>query len=475
MNNPEANDRIRGRLAISFLGLCLWLVVGMISLNCSEKSPVTPINRPPTTPTLLEPSQHSVDQSIVSTLKWNCLDPDGDSLFYNVYLDSVNSPHLVSSGQTSTVLTLPALAYATKYYWCVVARDSHGDSSSSQTGEFTTKPTPRWSTLGTGTSGTVLTLSLYDRQLVAGGMFRTVAGFRANNIVSWDGISWSPLGNGLSDFDPNDVALVYGTLQYGSLLIACGWFRSSGNDTMLYIASWNGACWSDVGGGMRDATAAPSIGSYHGNLIAGGIAFYGTESVLAIGVAQWNGSNWSPLGSGLSDRDDVRCFAVYRGELVVGGRFAAAGGVPASNIAAWNGKTWSALGLGTNAAVGALVVFGDRLVASGHFTEAGGRQAGHIAVWDGESWSPLGEGMDDGVHSLTVFDGQLIAGGAFTVAGSVAASHIAAWTGSSWSPLDAGIDGNVWSLAVYNEHLIAGGQFDMAGGNPAKNIASWGN
>ncbi len=103
-----------------------------------------------------------------------------------------------------------------------------------------------------------------------------------------------------------------------------------------YIAKWNGASWSTLGGnyfesGMSDPVRALAV--YNGDLFAGGSFRYAfgndfPATVSANFIAKWDGSTWSPLESagqnGVSA--EVWALTVHKADLVVGGRFFRAGG-----------------------------------------------------------------------------------------------------------------------------------------------------
>src|SRR5690606_2012417 len=61
-----------------------------------------------------------------------------------------------------------------------------------------------WSPLGSGMNNSVYALTVFDDgsgtgpALYAGGAFTTAGGVTVNRIAKWDGSSWSPLGSGMS-------------------------------------------------------------------------------------------------------------------------------------------------------------------------------------------------------------------------------------------------------------------------------------
>ncbi len=105
--------------------------------GCSK--PNEPANRAPGVPAIDTPSHQSSGQTVTIVLRWSCIDPDGDPLAYDVHFGTSSTPPLVSSGQSETSYATGNLAYGTKYFWRILVRDSHGNTSSSPTWEFTTE------------------------------------------------------------------------------------------------------------------------------------------------------------------------------------------------------------------------------------------------------------------------------------------------------------------------------------------------
>ncbi len=102
-----------------------------ITVESSNNAPLKPSNPAPSS------GATGVGTSI--TLSWNCSDPDGDALVYDVYFGTTTNPARVSAGQTARSYTASNLAEGTKYYWKVVARDSKGLETTGDLWNFTTK------------------------------------------------------------------------------------------------------------------------------------------------------------------------------------------------------------------------------------------------------------------------------------------------------------------------------------------------
>jgi hypothetical protein len=314
-------------------------------------------------------------------------------------------------------------------------------------------------------------LTVYNGQLIAGGVFNVACDTLAHNLAAWDGNSWIPMA---TNFEQDDGSpRVYALTGYDGKLIVGGFFDSVDGVPANSIAAWNGSEWDSLGAGVTSKVYALTV--YDSQLIVGG-SFSEAGGLAIEGIASWNGSEWDSLGTGVVAI--VRSFAEYDGTLIVGG-VTEAGGMSVNRIASWNGSEWDSLGLGMNGLVHALTVYrvyDDQLYAGGEFTSAGGNPASHLAAWDGTSWAPVGGGTDYNVYALSVYDGQLYAMGTFDSAGGMPANYIATWNGKSWTNLGTGLDfcsSNPSALTSYDGKLIAGGHFNHAGDVPAKNIAAW--
>jgi parallel beta-helix repeat protein len=100
-------------------------------------------NNPPNTPSNPWPVNHATGVSINSDLSWIGGDPDsGDTVTYDVYFGTSSTPSLVSNDQLGITYDPGTLAYNTKYYWKVIATDSHGASTTGPLWDFITQSEP---------------------------------------------------------------------------------------------------------------------------------------------------------------------------------------------------------------------------------------------------------------------------------------------------------------------------------------------
>lgn len=334
-------------------------------------------------------------------------------------------------------------------------------------------------TSANGVNSTVLTLTVFDGALIAGGDFTSAGGQAALRIARWDGATWSPAGATPGGGFDNWVSML---AVYDGALIAGGFFVRAEGTEVNRIARLNDGIWAPLPALVNSSPNGPvnALATYNGDLIvAGDFTSAGDQPVGYI--ARWDGSQWWPLGPGLNWT--VNALTVFDGALIAGGWFGSAGNVPVNRVARWDGSEWSALagasGVGTSGVVRALGVFDGALIVGGIFTTAGAIQVNNIARWDGAEWSalagPSGIGVSQGVWALTSFDGALIAGGAFNRAGGVNVNFVARWNGSDWSALGGqtpvGMNDRVSALAVYDEQLVAAGLFNLANGETVNGIA----
>jgi hypothetical protein len=323
---------------------------------------------------------------------------------------------------------------------------------------------------GQGMNNGVDVLASPTGPLVAGGHFTLAGPTPVSLIASWDGAAWSSIGGGMmGSGDPS----VHSLATYGGALVAGGDYLQAGGVSANNIASWNGVAWSPLGTGTDGIVVALAV--YNGSLIAGG-NFVRAGAINANHIARWDGSTWTGLAGGVNKA--VTSLAIYNGALIVGGYFTQAGGVAMNRIASWNGVAWSPLGMGMDLPVTSLALYNGELIAGGAFTRAGRVNANRIARWNGAMWNTLGSGVNRPVIALTVYNGDLVVGGRFTTAGGIPASLIARWNGSTWSAFGSGLTGGVEisevrTLTVWNASLYAGGDFTTAGGKPSLFIARW--
>lgn len=286
----------------------------------------------------------------------------------------------------------------------------------------------------------VRALARFGEDLVAGGSFTFAGGAPARHVAAWDGSSWRPLGAGLER--PALGLGVAALAVHQNRLIAGGALAGSGGTAFENIASWDGAAWRPLGAGLGGGfvTSVNALAVHQGVLLAGG-DFSRTGPTPVGRVARWDGAAWSTFApSAGAFNGEVRAMLTAGGTLYAAGRFTSIGQTVARRVAEWTGTAWRALGGGVGAAsaaandsVDALAIFHGELIAAGRFAGVDSGPAVNIARWDGGAWRPLGAGVGAAVFGLTasaaaVFEGELVAGGGFVTAGDTLSRGIARWS-----------------------------------------------
>jgi len=96
-------------------------------------------NNPPNEPGNPFPPNGGGNINVDEHFSWNCSDPDGDPLKYDIYFGTTSSPPMVSSNQSQANYYPGILNYEIQYYWKIVAWDSKGASTEGPLWSFTTK------------------------------------------------------------------------------------------------------------------------------------------------------------------------------------------------------------------------------------------------------------------------------------------------------------------------------------------------
>lgn len=204
-----------------------------------------------------------------------------------------------------------------------------------------------WYTLGNGVDFAfvpdVSAIAIDGSDVYIGGRFTSVDGNTAMaNIARWDGSAWSPLGSGISGF-------IYALAIYDGNLYAGGNFSTAGGVPADNIARWdpNLGQWFDVAGGTSGivrSLAAWEVPGVASGIFVGG-EFSGSGGGATAHIANYDGTSWQPLGSGCND--DVLAMVTDGGKVVVAGAFTKAGGKPSLRYAEWTQPLPSGVADGT--------------------------------------------------------------------------------------------------------------------------------
>ena len=141
----NAIKHIRAAAAAAFGLAAVFTLLSFTPFGCRKW------NNPPEAPSSPSPDSGARNVGIRPVLSWVSDDTDGDTVRFDVYLgtdsfdirDSVPGAPLMEAGWAHDTLTSSALQLNRRYYWQVLARDSHGDSAMGPLWTFTTTATNR--------------------------------------------------------------------------------------------------------------------------------------------------------------------------------------------------------------------------------------------------------------------------------------------------------------------------------------------
>jgi len=94
-------------------------------------------NDPPYAPFNPDPEDEEIMVDKNADLIWDCFDPNGNPLTYDVYFGMTNPPPLISSGQSEKTYNPGQMSLYKTYYWKIVAEDNHAASTGSPIWSFT--------------------------------------------------------------------------------------------------------------------------------------------------------------------------------------------------------------------------------------------------------------------------------------------------------------------------------------------------
>lgn len=277
-----------------------------------------------------------------------------------------------------------------------------------------------------------------DGTLWVGGSFQAIGTNAGPNLAWWDGIAWSSDPLAVAGFGSPTVLRVVADGANG--LLVGGSFTSVGHTPANNIASWDGTRWTPLGSGVTSSLwpfpVMAIARTATGRIVVGG-AFETAGGVPAANIAQWDGSAWSAMGNLGGLVNDL--VVLQNGDLIAGGNFNGTPGTPLWNVARWTGSAWAPIGSNTTNPVLAMTAMPDGSLVAAFDTYGPLR-------WNGSFWGNLGAQWPFGssIRSFAVQpDGALVAAGTFTAAGGVSALNVARWNGTAWSAMGTGIASTV--------------------------------
>jgi hypothetical protein len=98
-------------------------------------------NNPPNEPSAVYPPNNETDVSINANLSWTAIDPDFDTVTYDVYFgEGIGDPPLVKEDHNTTTYDPTGnFNFLTPYRWKIVARDQYGYESEGEVWNFKTE------------------------------------------------------------------------------------------------------------------------------------------------------------------------------------------------------------------------------------------------------------------------------------------------------------------------------------------------
>ena len=118
------------------------MLVAILIVSCGgDDGPTASENQAPGQPTLSSPANDATGISVTSVLSWTGSDPDGDDLTYTIHFGTTSPAPTVDEG-SATSYSPSSLAYSTKYYWFITAKDPDGATTNSDEWNFTTIAEP---------------------------------------------------------------------------------------------------------------------------------------------------------------------------------------------------------------------------------------------------------------------------------------------------------------------------------------------
>jgi len=96
----------------------------------------------PNIPSSPSPAHKAINTNLYTEINWSCDDPDGDSLFYDLYFSDISNPVNIESDILTSSFNLGKLDPGITYYWKIVAKDLNSSISTGEIWYFTTSDVP---------------------------------------------------------------------------------------------------------------------------------------------------------------------------------------------------------------------------------------------------------------------------------------------------------------------------------------------
>ncbi len=268
----------------------------------------------------------------------------------------------------------------------------------------------------------------------------------SNYVYTYNGAAWSKVGNGVYQNNPGPGfpknASIYDIIEYDGKIIASGDFDIAGDVVVNGIMQWDGTSWLPLGEGLTEfIPGMPSIlyphnmTIFNGDLIVAG-NFYKAGGIIVNGIARWDGTTWHAMGDGFNQ--SVYAVGVFNDELYAGGEFTMSGTNTMHCIAKWNGSEWINPGFevayeitGLHEFVHTLRAFNGKLFITGGFDQliidGVTSAAGSILAYDGTSIDKLEGGVAGEIEAIIAYENGVLVAGDFSAAGGIPAENFAVY------------------------------------------------
>lgn len=345
----------------------------------------------------------------------------------------------------------------------------------------------------------IFDVAWFEGDLYVAGQFDEIGGLETSGIARWDGESWHDVGGGLRVEDGDYETAGSSLLVHNGDLYIAGQFDRAGSlsQPVNNIVRWDGESFSRLGNGVSDSPlGVPYIWEMQeidGKIYVSG-DFNDATGLSVNNIAYWDGTDWFDVGNGTGTEEGIVRGFHKEGDLIyISGEFSSVGSagdlVDANGVAVWSetDQEWSPLGDGFTDELYDITRYNGTLIAAGMFENQGGSgDVSAIAAWN-ESAGAWEEYQDANIEAgsviadLEVIEETLYIAGLFnSVNGTDDANSIASYTtDSGWSSLGTGIktlgggQATILNIKEANGKLWTGGLFTQAGNRSAHGLSNW--
>jgi hypothetical protein len=313
----------------------------------------------------------------------------------------------------------------------------------------------------------IYTDTLNDFLYVSGEILNSPTNFSNNFICKYDGVSWTTLGT----FDSQVLSLT----TYNGDLIAAGLFSSINGVSIFSIARFDGSTWQSLGNFDLEVTKLKTINN---DLYAMGY-FNSVDGLSIKRIAKWNGTVWTDVYNFSADTMEghVNDVIIYKGNTYVCGNFVNST-LGINHLAVYKAGVWQNVGTGINGSwndLTKMAIYQNELYLLGLILKPANTGNG-IQKWNDTLWTEVGDGVQGfsneyGNPSTIIMDGlvhnnELIVVGSFGYAGHIPAYCAAKWDGLKWCGLATNnlLSNKVLSTNFYNDTLYLGISNDTLNG-----------